>query len=127
VNESFLDILKRHKMVDASSKGTKLSQALEELSFSVAGVLGPCPPEAGFALLTHFVSHVRALAGLKEIPASQNCISGLPPAALSGEFLEWALAQTSEVEIVAGLREIEETGGISSTELLRDLDQRVWL
>ncbi len=48
---------------------------------------------------------------------------GPQPYKMTPEELEWALQQFSREDMMAGLREIEETGGISSEEFLRAIEQ----
>ncbi len=44
-------------------------------------------------------------------------------ALMTPEFLTWARAQFNEEEFLAGMREIEETGGVDFATLMRDIDQ----
>lgn len=44
---------------------------------------------------------------------------------LTPEMREWALGLFSEEEIVAGLREIEETGGLELSDFIHELDEIV--
>ena len=44
---------------------------------------------------------------------------------LTPELREWALQLFSEEEILAGLREIEETGGVEFSDMIRELDEIV--
>ncbi len=46
-----------------------------------------------------------------------------PP--LTPEFREWALQLFTEEEIVAGLREIEDTGGLELADFIHELDEIV--
>jgi hypothetical protein len=48
---------------------------------------------------------------------------GPQPYKLTPEELEWTLQQFSREDTLAGLREIEETGGFSSEEFLRTVEQ----
>ncbi len=42
---------------------------------------------------------------------------------LSPELLEWARQQFTEEEIIAGLRELREKGGLELREFIQDLEQ----
>jgi hypothetical protein len=44
------------------------------------------------------------------------------PVTPTPEILEWARAQFSEEEVIAGLREIQETGGLTFEEVIRGLE-----
>ena len=48
----------------------------------------------------------------------------LPAVPLPPEFREWALRQATEEEILAGLKEVEETGGTELGETIRRLKQK---
>jgi hypothetical protein len=48
----------------------------------------------------------------------------VPPAVkLTPELLEWARNQFTEEELVAGIREIEATGGLELDDFIRELEQ----
>jgi endogenous inhibitor of DNA gyrase (YacG/DUF329 family) len=47
----------------------------------------------------------------------------LPFAKLSPELLEWARRDFNEEEFLAGLREIEETGGLELKDFIQELEQ----
>jgi len=49
--------------------------------------------------------------------------NGLVSSRLPAEFLEWARSQTNEEEIIAGMREIEETGGLELKDFIHELEQ----
>lgn len=42
---------------------------------------------------------------------------------ITPELLEWALKLFSEEEAIAGLREIQETGGLTFAEVIRGLEE----
>jgi hypothetical protein len=50
-------------------------------------------------------------------------MSKLQPIPVPPEVLEWALQHFSREDLMAELREIEETGGVSSEEFLRAIEQ----
>lgn len=47
----------------------------------------------------------------------------VPPVRLTPELLEWARKQLNEEEILAGLREIRQTGGFELQDFIRELEQ----
>ena len=49
------------------------------------------------------------------------------PRKLTPEEMEWAMQQFSEEEILAGLRDIEKTGGRELHEFLHELEQAAGL
>jgi hypothetical protein len=48
-------------------------------------------------------------------------VPNFPRSELTPELLEWARKQINEEEIVAALREMQETGGLELSEFLDDL------
>jgi hypothetical protein len=48
---------------------------------------------------------------------------GLPSGKLPPELREWARQQFNEEEFLAGLREVEETGGVELKDFIRELEQ----
>ena len=47
----------------------------------------------------------------------------VPPIRLTPELLEWARKQLNEEEIVVGLREIRQTGGLELQDFIHDLER----
>jgi hypothetical protein len=47
----------------------------------------------------------------------------LPSTKLSPELLEWARQQFHEEEFIAGLREIQDTGGLELKDFIQELEQ----
>jgi hypothetical protein len=45
------------------------------------------------------------------------------PQKCSAEVLAWADRQFSDAEVIAGVREVRETGGLELTEFIREIDQ----
>jgi hypothetical protein len=61
---------------------------------------------------------------------SESAAAGQAPTApalasvkLSPELIEWARKSFSEEEFLAGIREIEETGGLELKDFIRELEQ----
>lgn len=46
------------------------------------------------------------------------------PMKLTPELLEWARSQFSEEEFLAGLREIQSTGGLQLSDFIHELEER---
>jgi hypothetical protein len=47
----------------------------------------------------------------------------LPSGKLTPELLDWARQQFSEEEIIAGLREVQQTGGLELSDFIRELEE----
>ncbi len=47
----------------------------------------------------------------------------LPSGKLPPELMEWARQQFNEEEFLAGLREVEETGGVELKDFIQELEQ----
>jgi zinc-ribbon domain len=56
--------------------------------------------------------------GLQQTPPPAQ-----PSGKLSPELREWARQQFSEEEFLAGLREVQETGGVELKDFIKDLEQ----
>ena len=50
--------------------------------------------------------------------------TGLHSREIQPEILEWARQQLNELDTVAGMREIRETGGLALTDFLQDLERQ---
>ena len=60
------------------------------------------------------------------IPAPPaNLETTVPEGKLPPELLEWALQQINEEEIIAGLEEIQRTGGLQLSDFIHELEQLV--
>jgi hypothetical protein len=57
--------------------------------------------------------------------ANLEQVNGFPTFEYTPEFMEWARQQYSEEEILAGIREIEETGGLELKDFIHELEQIV--
>jgi hypothetical protein len=91
-------------------------RALLEETDAMARQVPPAPERAGTG----------GLPANGSGPGSWNLpgvTDGFPFAKLSPELLEWARQQINEEEIVAGMREIEETGGLELSDFLPELEQ----
>src|SRR5438552_3596323 len=53
---------------------------------------------------------------------SPEQVNGIPVFEYTPEFMEWARQLDTEEEIVAGLREIEETGGLELKDFIHELE-----
>lgn len=145
----FQDVIARHPEVGTPERREQLSRALNEACRDLATALLPYPPAVRQDLLAALTSRVLAMldevdALARQLPASPDgagtagaplngsgpgkwnlpgVTDGFPFAKLSPELLEWARQQVNEEEIIAGMREIEETGGLEFRDLLPELEE----
>jgi hypothetical protein len=150
MDQSFTDVFARHGSAGTAKSQEEVSGALDAACRDLAGALAACAPALRQDLLAVIVPRVRALLEEKNALARQMPTSperagtgsspsngpgpgnwnlpgvtdGFPFAKLSPELLEWARQQFSEEEFLAGLREIEETGGLEFRDLLPELEER---
>jgi len=82
------------------------------LAGQMANLLRNLDPPARSEILAAFPSRVSDLLALGETE-------------LTPELRAWALAQDTEEEIVAGLREVRATGGLEFRDLLEKLEQEL--
>lgn len=110
----FLDLLTRHANGDAPRLAEQLDRACSDL----AGLLAGCEPNAREEILARF--RERLGDRIRRIEAATAGGQRHSP-----EFLAWARSQVTEEELVAGIREIETTGGLTFDEVIADLDPPV--
>jgi hypothetical protein len=89
-----------------------LNGQLDILAGQLANLLRNLDPSARSAILAAFPSRVSDLLALGETE-------------LTSELRTWALAQFTEEEIVAGLREVRATGGLQFRDLLEELEKEL--
>ncbi len=134
MDQSFLDVLKRHAAAGQPPAPDQLSEALDAACLRLANLLGACDSALRQDLLALIPPRILALLGRKdalEVPPangkngapSPEPMPGPPPMKLTPELLEWARRQFSEEEIVAGLREVRETGGLELRDFIHELEQ----
>ncbi|SRR5260370_38526098 len=119
----------------------QLSQKLEGLYKNVAELLAKCNPAIRQDLLAKFtgtlvglideldasarqaLSRTSAERGAESMKDRVNEQFSVESSNLSPEILDWARQQSSEEEIVAGLREIRQTGGLELKDFIHELEQ----
>jgi hypothetical protein len=139
----FQDAIARHPEVGTPERQEELSRSLDEACRNLARALLACPPTVRQDLLAALVARVLAMldevdALARQLPASPEragmgnwnlpgVTDGFPFAKLSPELLEWFRQQVNEEEVIAGLREIEETGGLELSDFLPELERAAGL
>jgi hypothetical protein len=133
MSQEFLDVLSRHAAAGELEKLDPVARELDNLSLRLATVLsGLQDSSARQDLLAQF--DARVLGSLKEIeekavrpgtsfPSSEP--NELPSGKLTPELREWARQQFSEEEIVAGLQELRDKGGLELGDFLKELEDVV--
>jgi hypothetical protein len=56
-------------------------------------------------------------------PSADGSAGASTPAQLSPQLLEWARQQFNPLEFAAGLREVQETGGLELKDFVQELEQ----
>jgi hypothetical protein len=147
--QPFAEVFARRGPAETRKAHEELSRTLDEACRNLAGTLAACPPALRQDLLAVITPRVRTLLQELDAPARQPANSpegagtggappdgsgpgngtlpgvtdGFPFAKLSPELLEWARQLSTEEELIAGLREVRETGGLEFRDLLPELDQ----
>jgi len=119
----------------------QLSVKLDALYKNVTELLARCDPDKRQDLLAKFTGTLVGLIDELDATARQalrrTIAEGSAEAMkdpvtehfqeesskLSPEILDWARQQSSEEEIVAGLREIRQTGGVELKDFIHELEQ----
>jgi hypothetical protein len=115
MSQEFLDVLARHAPAEEPQRLDKAARQLDTLSLRLAAVLDGLGDLSGRQeILAQFSA--RVLAALAQT-------NGPRPLTPTPELLEWARGLFSDEEIVAGLREIRETGGLQLTDFIHELEQ----
>ncbi len=153
MNSKFLDLIPTGGATAQPADREQLVRALDALSSGMAAVLGNCDSSAWHAILAEFGTRVLAVLREKEakvnkpnghrsgdaecsnkVAADRQNESGPAPVAtpvtanlareaLSPEILEWARLQFTEEEFIAGIREIQATGGLKLPDFIHELEQ----
>jgi hypothetical protein len=123
MRNDFLDILVHYAPAGQFEKLVPAAHELTALTGQLAAVLSRVEDTAlRQLLLDQFARSICAsLAGSVSLPPA-----GPPPCLnqqLTPELREWVLQQTSEEEILEGLREIRATGGLEFRDFLDELEQ----
>ncbi len=115
MNNPFLDVLKRHHANGQSESDYRVSEALDETCRKLAVLLSGCDAGVRQELLAESSSRVRAL--LAEVEAQPA------PVPLTPELREWLRQQFNAAEFLAGVREIEQTGGVELRDFIHELEE----
>jgi hypothetical protein len=134
VRKELASILAEHGIADELAV-----KRVDELCATLAAILTRCPHEDRKALLDEFgltiAAYVQELSNGKggtasahSPPSSMDAL--MPPAQpvpmasanVSPEVLEWARHQYTDEEIMAGIREIQETGGLELRDFIHELE-----
>jgi hypothetical protein len=119
--------------------GRHLAVKLDQLWENVAAALGRCEPAAQRSLLARFtgtmdsfIDEMNASArkaldkGKAKPPMNQSNAEQVGASTkLSPELLKWAQEDISEEEVIAGLREIRQTGGLQLSDFLHELEAAI--
>ncbi len=115
--EAFRDVLKRHMPGDVPERIDAAACLLHQMAEQIAMVLeGIEDTPARQELLALVSAQVLAKLGDKE---------RLRPTPPTPEILEWARNHCSEEDILAGIREIQATGGLELKDFIHELEQEV--
>jgi len=123
MSETFLGVLTQHETPKDPDRSKEISLALDEACRRLAEILAACSTTAELRqdLLAQVPHRVQTL--LEEIESQADGRQMGPPSVQpTPEILEWARQQFSEEEIVAGLREIRETGGLQLRDFIHELE-----
>lgn len=114
MRKELADLLVRHAVTD--EKGLK---RVDEL----CAVLASCSPEERQALLDELKLNIARHLQALDNPARPSEANGFPFVKVPPEVRAQALEQFSEEEIVAGLREVRETGGLELRDFIHELEE----
>jgi hypothetical protein len=127
MREQILHVLNRLRKANAEMSSCQtgmIERACAELEQILAGL--PQDEWTGSVELFHKLADVMVLiadAGFRENGKLNPAVNGPATARPSSSVLNWALQQFSEEEIVAGLREIRETGGLEFKDFVHELER----
>jgi hypothetical protein len=118
MSQEFIEVLKRLAPDEPPDRldrtARELQGMLERLTVVIESV-GDAPGQQ--QILAEF--NARALAALK------NEGNGPKPMKITPELREWALRTFNEEECVAGIKEIEATGGVELRDFIDELEQEI--
>jgi hypothetical protein len=129
MNESFLDVLVRHRAAEDVNSAKRLSQELNALCEQLAASLSALERPAREELLNRVLQRVWGSLDRIDTEATellterrQPDLRQKPtPVQLTPDQLEWARRQFSEEEYVAGIRDIRENGGVPFADVVQKL------
>lgn len=118
MRQELAELLLRHAHADATT-----INRLDDFCAALASTLAPCLPDERKALLDAFQLNIAAHLQQLDNSARPKETNGFPYEKVPPEVRAWALEQFSEEEIVAGLREVRETGGLELSDFIHELEQ----
>ena len=118
MRKELAELLVRHAVADET--GLK---RVDELCAVLAGVLASCSPEERQALLDELKLNIARHLQALDNPAGPSKPNGFPFVKVPPEIRAQALEQFSEEEIVTGLREVRETGGLELRDFIHELEE----
>jgi hypothetical protein len=114
MNESFLDLLKRLAPAEPPAQLEATARELDTLTGIFAEVVARlADPNAQREIASHLSTAALARLADGTVPA--------PITKLTPELLEWARGLDTEEEIVAGIREVYETGGLELKDFIQEI------
>ncbi len=149
MEQHFLDVLKRH--AGLTGQAGRISADLEAACLRLADALGGVEPSVRQELLALVQPRVVALLGRMDAPEAnaapaqanpddaaggperrngmppQDEAQGPQPMKLTPELLEWYRQNTNMEEMIAQLREVQETGGLELEDFLPELEKEFGL
>ena len=138
MEQHFLDVLKRHA-ANLTGQADRIAADLEAACLRLADALGGVEPSVRQELLALVQPCVAALLGRREAPEAAAApegrngapapeqTSGPQPMKLTPELLEWYRQNTNMEEMIAQLREVQETGGLELEDFLPELEKEFGL
>ena len=113
MSQDFLDVLARHATADDPQRLDAAVRVLRTLSHQMVLVLdGLKDVSAQEEILSRFNASV--LASLADRPQATS---------IAPELLQWARQTFDREEFMAGVREIEETGGLKFEDFVEELEK----
>jgi hypothetical protein len=127
MSKSFLDVFERHGEAGRPGNYEEVSRGMDATCTTLANLLAVCRPPVRQDLLAQFLSQTLTILGAMD-GAAQEALAGAGtpsprPELPTPEVVEWARQQYTEEDIVAGLREVRETGGRELRDFLGELEQ----
>jgi len=115
MSQDFFEVLARHTPTDNPQRLDAAARVLSALSQQVALVLDSLEDaSARQEILSRFNATVLATLADTDRPRSE---------ALTPELLEWANGLFTDEEVIAGMNEIRQTGGLELKDFIQELEQ----
>jgi len=115
MSQGFIDVLMQHNSASDPKLLEETAKELEALSLLLSLILeGVSDSSARKEVLVRLSNNV-----LNSLPE----VNGPRPLTPTPEILQWARNQVNEEEIVAGLCEIQQTGGLELRDFIAEIEQ----